>query len=45
LLFRPKTNQWTDPEFSDDASNAVGTNSLNQAPPTRIVGATLAITL
>jgi len=45
LLFRPKTNQWTDPEFSDDTSNAVGTNSLNQAPPTRIVGATLSITL
>ena len=43
LMLRPKTNVWTDPEFSDDTSNAVGTNSLNQSPPTRIFGATLAI--
>jgi TonB-linked SusC/RagA family outer membrane protein len=45
LMFRPKTNQWTDPEFSEDTSNAVGENSINQAPPTRIMGATLSITL
>jgi hypothetical protein len=45
LLIRPKTNQWTDPEFSEDTSNAVGENSINQAPPTRIMGATLSITL
>jgi TonB-linked SusC/RagA family outer membrane protein len=44
LMIRPKTNQWTDPEFSEDTSNAVGSNSINQAPPTRILGATLSIT-
>ncbi len=44
FMFRPKTNLWTDPEFSEDTSNAVGENSINQAPPTRIFGATLALT-
>ena len=44
LMLRPKTNQWTDPEFSEDTSNAVGENSINQAPPTRIYGATLSVT-
>lgn len=44
LMIRPKTNQYTDPEFSEDTSNAVGENSINQAPPTRIMGATLSIT-
>jgi TonB-linked SusC/RagA family outer membrane protein len=44
FMFRPKTNLWTDPEFGEDTSNAVGENSINQAPPTRIFGATLAVT-
>jgi TonB-linked SusC/RagA family outer membrane protein len=44
LMFRPKTNLWTDPEFSEDTSNATGYNSTTQAPPTRIWGATLAVT-
>jgi TonB-linked SusC/RagA family outer membrane protein len=44
LMFRPKTNLWTDPEFSEDTSNAVGENSYNQAPPTRIWGANLNVT-
>jgi TonB-linked SusC/RagA family outer membrane protein len=44
LMFRPKTNKWTDPEFSEDTSNAVGYNSANQAPPTRIWGANLNVT-
>jgi TonB-linked SusC/RagA family outer membrane protein len=44
LMFRPKTNLWTDPEFSEDTSNAVGENSINQAPPTRIYGGKLAVT-
>jgi hypothetical protein len=44
LMFRPKTNLWTDPEFSEDTSNAVGENSVNQAPPTRIYGGTFAVT-
>ena len=44
LMFRPKTNLWTDPEFSEDTSNAVGENSINQAPPTRIYGGTFRVT-
>jgi TonB-linked SusC/RagA family outer membrane protein len=44
LMIRPKTNLWTDPEFSEDTSNAVGENSINQAPPTRIFGGTLSVT-
>lgn len=43
LMIRPKTNLWTDPEFSEDTSNAVGRTSLNQSPPSRIYGASLSI--
>lgn len=45
LMFRPKTNVFTDPEFSNDTGNGVGTTSLNQLPPTRIVSGTLSVTL
>jgi TonB-linked SusC/RagA family outer membrane protein len=38
LMLRPKTNQWTDPEFSNTTNNDVGTTSVNQTPPTRIMG-------
>jgi TonB-linked SusC/RagA family outer membrane protein len=38
LALRPSTNQWTDPEFSNTTGNDVGTTSVNQTPPTRIVG-------
>ena len=44
FMFRPKTNVWTDPEFSEDTSNAVGRNSTSQLPPSRIYGATVAVT-
>ncbi|HWZ17055.1 MAG TPA: SusC/RagA family TonB-linked outer membrane protein [Mucilaginibacter sp.] len=44
LMFRPKTNQWTDPEFSEDTSNAVGRTTVNETPPTRIISGTLAVT-
>ncbi len=44
LMFRPKTNVWTDPEFSEDTSNAVGRTSTAQIPPSRIYGATLSVT-
>jgi TonB-linked SusC/RagA family outer membrane protein len=43
LMIRPKTNVWTDPEFSENAGNEVGKNSINQTPPTRIISATLAV--
>lgn len=43
-LWLPKQNTWTDPEFSEDNGNATGTNSLNQAPPTRTFGANIKVT-
>jgi TonB-linked SusC/RagA family outer membrane protein len=44
LMWRPKTNVWTDPEFSDDLGNSVGRNSTSQSPSTRIFSATLSFT-
>lgn len=44
LLLLPKQNTWTDPEFSEDNGNATGTNTLNQAPPTRTFGGNIKIT-
>ena len=44
LMFRPKSNLWTDPEFSEDTGNGVGRTSENQAPPSRIFSATLSVT-
>lgn len=43
LMIRPKSNVWTDPEFSEGTDNAVGRTSINQLPPTRIFGASLSI--
>jgi hypothetical protein len=40
----PKTNQWTDPEFSNTTGNVQGVNSINNTPPTRIFGGTLTLT-
>jgi TonB-linked SusC/RagA family outer membrane protein len=44
IMLRPKTNVWTDPEFSEDTGNGVGRTSESQAPPSRIFSATLSIT-
>ena len=44
LMWRPKTNTWTDPEFSNTSSNGVGLNTSDQLPPTRIYGANLNLT-
>ena len=44
FMFRPKSNQWTDPEFSIDNGNATGVTTEAQAPPARIYGANLTIT-
>ena len=42
LMFRPSTNQWTDPEYSASGTgNAVGYNTEFQTPPTRRFGITL----
>jgi hypothetical protein len=43
LMIRPKTNKWTDPEFSEDTGNDVGRTSEGQLPPTRILSATLTL--
>jgi outer membrane receptor protein involved in Fe transport len=45
LMLRPKSNQYTDPEFSSsDTGNAVGRTNENQTPPTRLFGANITIT-
>jgi TonB-linked SusC/RagA family outer membrane protein len=44
LRFLPKTNVWSDPEFSVDSGNGVGRASVLETPPTRIFGATLNLT-
>ena len=45
IMFRPKDNFWTDPEFSTAGTgNAVGTTDYYQLPPSRIYGATLNVT-
>lgn len=44
LLILPKSNVWTDPEFSTSTGNATGSNSLVNAPPTRTYGASLNVT-
>ncbi len=55
LMFRPGSNIWTDPEFSDNSlqgiganntgtGNAVGSTSEYQTPPTRIFGANITLT-
>ncbi len=42
LMIRPKTNQWTDPEFSAEGNgNAVGYTNEYQTPPTRRFGFTV----
>ena len=38
VMLRPKTNEWTDPEFSNTTNNAIGTTDIGQTPPTRIFG-------
>ena len=43
LLFLPKTNEWTDPEFSNTSGNAQGVNDRDNTPPTRIFGANLTL--
>ncbi len=45
LMFRPKTNNWTDPEFANSNLNGdIGINSTAQTPPTRFYGGSLSIT-
>lgn len=41
VTWLPKTNTFTDPEFSNTTGNAQGVNDRNNTPPTRIFGANL----
>jgi hypothetical protein len=38
LMFLPKTNEWSDPEFANTTGNALGVNGTGQLPPSRIYG-------
>jgi len=46
LMWRPKTNCWTDPEFNNQSStsNAVGYTTEDQTPPTRTYGFSVKLT-
>ena len=43
FMWRPASNQWTDPEFNNDTSNATGATGEAQIPPARIFGGNLTI--
>lgn len=43
FLWLPKSNIYTDPEYSFTDSNAIGINTLGQTPPTRYYGGTVSI--
>ncbi|MDB5205110.1 MAG: SusC/RagA family TonB-linked outer membrane protein [Flavisolibacter sp.] len=43
IAWLPKSNVWTDPEFSTGTGNATGVSSASQLPPTRIFGANLTV--
>jgi TonB-linked SusC/RagA family outer membrane protein len=43
VTWLPKTNEWTDPEFSNTTGNAQGVNGLGNTPPTRIYGGSLTL--
>jgi hypothetical protein len=45
FMFLPKTNEWTDPEFSNTTGNAQGVSGLDNTPTTRIFGASINIQL
>lgn len=38
LTLLPKSNEWTDPEFSNTTGNASGVNNTNNLPPNRLYG-------
>jgi len=44
LMWVPKSNIYTDPEFSNTTGNAVGVNNTFNTPPTRIMGASINLT-
>ena len=45
FMFLPKTNEWTDPEFSNNTGNAGGVTGFEALPATRIFGASINVQL
>lgn len=43
LIFLPKTNVYTDPEYSSGGNNAIGLTDLGQTPPSRYVGGSITV--
>lgn len=43
LMFRPKQNTWTDPEFNNNNSNGLGYTTYYQLPPTRKMSVQLSV--
>ncbi|WP_437919698.1 SusC/RagA family TonB-linked outer membrane protein [Sphingobacterium sp. LRF_L2] len=44
LLLVPKSNEYTDPDYSANDNNAIGVSTTAQTPPTRYFGATVSLT-
>jgi len=44
LLWLPKSNVYTDPDFASSSGNTIGVNSISNTPPTRYYGASLSLT-
>lgn len=44
LLITPKSNEYTDPDYSANDNNAIGVSTTAQTPPTRYFGATISLT-
>ncbi|MDR1527568.1 MAG: SusC/RagA family TonB-linked outer membrane protein [Dysgonamonadaceae bacterium] len=44
FLWVPKANEYTDPDYSANNSNAIGVSTLTSAPPTRYFGGSVSIT-
>ncbi|HEV7780211.1 MAG TPA: SusC/RagA family TonB-linked outer membrane protein [Chitinophagaceae bacterium] len=45
FMFLPKSNEWTDPEFSNNAGNAQGVTGFEALPATRVFGASINVQL
>lgn len=45
FLWTPKSNEYTDPDYSANGdNNAIGVSNLSQTPPTRYIGGTVSLT-
>lgn len=44
LLWVPKSNEYTDPDYSANDNNAIGVSTTGQTPPTRYFGGTISLT-